>query len=219
MTEFPSPFLQAIDAARGALPSATGPGGVSAEFSLGWQAAMDLVGEELGAALRAAQPLLQYTLASDVQALLAWRTAIDADPMPNAPPPGKYPIDWAAAYPRLWSALDEACESMEMSGLHADPAYQRLKALHAKMAVPIDVKAQRATVKKTGVSILGMSLIETGRCLGIAQQQGDEAAIAYWQQQVDHYAGLMERDLVCRPIGLQDLPTVPEGPDLPPLFD
>lgn len=124
---------QAAEAVLRRLPSQNGPGGYGDDFLLGWKAAIELVGQELPEAMAAAQPLLQYALAPDIQALLEWRAAFDAIPVPHAPPAHKHPIDWAAAYPRMWTVLDDACEAMEMEGMHAEPSYKRLKELHRLM--------------------------------------------------------------------------------------
>lgn len=214
----PSTVSDAADAVLRQLPSQTGPGGYGDDFLLGWKAAIELVGQELPEALAAAQPLLQYALAPDIQALMAWRAALDAIPVPNAPPANKHPIDWAAAYPRMWNVLDEACEAMEMEGMHSHPYYQRLKHLHGLMPDPFAVKVTRATVKQTGVSTLTQSLIEAGRCLGVAQAKNDVDGMAHWNSQVERLAGQARRDLVCRPVGLADMPQAAEGVDLPPLF-
>lgn len=214
----PSIVSQAARAVLNQLPSQNGPGGYGNDFLLGWKAAIELVGQELPEALSAAQPLLQYSLAPDIQALVEWRAAFDAIPCPHAPPADEYPIDWAAAYPRMWSVLDDACEAMEMSGMHSDPYYQRLKELHRLMPDPFQVKATRATVKQTGVSMLTQSLIEAGRCLGVAQAKNDADAVIYWNAELERLTGQASRDLVCRPVALTDLPLVAEGPDIPPLF-
>lgn len=207
----PALVSQAAEAVLRRLPSQNGPGGYGDDFLLGWKAAIELVGQELPEALAAAQPLLQYALAPDIQALLEWRAAFDAIPVPHAPPAHKHPIDWAAAYPRMWTVLDDACEAMEMEGMHAEPSYKRLKELHRLMPDPFKVKAERATAKPVGVSLLTQSLIEAGRCLGVAQATNDPEGMAYWEAQVNRLTGQASRDLVCRPVGPGDA-SAPAGP-------
>lgn len=211
----PSLVSSAAQAVLLKLPSSNGPGGYGPDFLLGWKAAIELVGQEMAEALEAAQPLLQYSLAPDIQALIDWRAAFDAIACPGAPAADKYPIDWAAAYPRMWSILDDACETMEMSGMHSDPAFKRLKELHRLMPDPFAVKASRATAKKVGVSVLTQALIEAGRCLGVAQAKNDTDAVAHWTAEIERLTGQAGRDLVCRPLGMDDLPDTAQTARVP----